>query len=542
MSPGSVDQGGVIDLFWSLKADLDETFSSEGSFDPQDSEVMSRCRDLVRSHLDRPGLFALGPAENLYVLYAGRFDDRFAERVQTFPWAAFFETFGEVFGIRRDELHRRFDETFIDARTGLTDISNLCTVIMPDRLVVVFAPNHQALEGGVEVAREAGIQHLARMAEKNAQEPLDIVPLLCRLDPDESVMRSNWIQLTAQRFAVLFDDLFPSHDLDLRSYFNSVHIPYRSRFSYGEEVAVLDQSPQRDEGFGSMVAAYETLFAFLQAGRMLDWQRMVVPEQVRDDRSLVLQFDALVRLPAGWRFASEVRQPISPWPDLRDHLSDSETWGGVLDLIDSGIAEAIHDLRGGLFVFGMMPYTAGLLLGRRLDDLARGVPMHIHHLQDGQWQLFSSSERAGARTDAVYQVEDRIVDFEREEGVVLALEGMRSIRWETLEGLASGVGACRIVRLSQRDKESLKPPAQTAQAVREVRQALAGLQQEMPQSTIHIVTTAPLALLIEVGRLLSPTVFHSVVVHEHVSKTASYLRTVDLIASSVSRRGRRSVS
>jgi hypothetical protein len=38
----------------------------------------------------------------------------------------------------------------IDSRTGLTDIRGICTMLMPEKLVVVFTPNRQSLTGVID--------------------------------------------------------------------------------------------------------------------------------------------------------------------------------------------------------------------------------------------------------------------------------------------------------------------------------------------------------------------------------------------------------
>lgn len=525
-----VPREGVIDLFLQLRQQLEEAFQTEGSFDPKDPAVLARCRALLVALLDRPGLFIEGPVANLWLLYAGRFDDSYADRVQAFDWNAFFATFGELFSLLREELHRRFDEVFIDARTGLTDISNLSTVVFPDRLVVVFAPNEQAFHGGLEVAWQAYQQHAARMEEKNAQDVLDVVPLLCRLDPSESKLRSDFINQAAARFSALYAQLQGQEGLNLVRYFSDLNIPYQSRYSYGEEVAVL--APD-DQGRGTMAAAFEAVHQHLLTGRMVDWKVEVPVVALRDDRALIVQFDAECRLPPGLRFAQEVRLPLAPWTRLRQEAGRAETWPPVQALLTGAITRVTKDLRGGLFVFAMLPYTAALLLGRQLDAQARGAAVHLHHFQDGQWRLFSSPEVAAQKgAPPVFDVKWHPAPQQTQgSAVLLALEGSRAIAPAILDELAVQCGAGHVLHISQLSPDYLKPPLETAQAVREVRLALANLK-VFTGSTIHLVTTAPAALLIEVGRMLSPTVYRSVIMHEYNAANGSYVQTVDVITLS----------
>ena len=44
-------------------------------------------------------------------------------------------------------MRRRYHYILIDSRTGVSDTSGICTVQMPDLLVVCFTYNNQSIEG-----------------------------------------------------------------------------------------------------------------------------------------------------------------------------------------------------------------------------------------------------------------------------------------------------------------------------------------------------------------------------------------------------------
>ena len=44
-------------------------------------------------------------------------------------------------GRLRDELKKRYDFILLDSRTGLTDIGGICTVQLPDLIVMVSTPS-----------------------------------------------------------------------------------------------------------------------------------------------------------------------------------------------------------------------------------------------------------------------------------------------------------------------------------------------------------------------------------------------------------------
>ncbi|HRI71287.1 MAG TPA: ATP-binding protein [Polyangium sp.] len=258
---------------------------------------------------------------------------------------------------------------------------------------------------------------------------------------------------------------------------------------------------------------------------------LVIVRGRRDDRALVLQFDAELELPEPWRFSLVHKSPAEPWRNLRQQLSDSETLRQLVDMIDEAILHVTREMRGRIHLFGMMPYTVGLLVGRRLDDQVRGASIVVDHLQEGQWVPFSSPEVGKPPVTSIYVREDHLNAIEGAD-IVLAIEGARELGWGVLTPLMVKLGAARIVRLRQRNQKRLEPPLETSQAIREVNEVLSKIQSEWPSASIHLVTTAPVALVIEIGRMLSPTVFRSVIMHEYVAERAEYLRTVDVMEAS----------
>jgi len=94
---------------------------------------------------------------NLWVLHAGRKDEEYNRLRAAINWedlydnrdgAAFFENF-------KADIQQQFqpDYVFIDSRTGLTDVGGVCTLHLPDMVVLLFSLNEQNLQGISSVAR-----------------------------------------------------------------------------------------------------------------------------------------------------------------------------------------------------------------------------------------------------------------------------------------------------------------------------------------------------------------------------------------------------
>ena len=70
-------------------------------------------------------------------------------------WEAFYKDYGCFFANFRQYLMQVHDYILIDSRTGLTDTSGICTRVLPEKLVAVFAPNQQNIDGVCDMVRTA---------------------------------------------------------------------------------------------------------------------------------------------------------------------------------------------------------------------------------------------------------------------------------------------------------------------------------------------------------------------------------------------------
>jgi WD40 repeat protein len=161
-------------------------------------------------------------------LPAGRQDARYAQRVNSFDWAAFYERRNG--GAFMDALRRsmaRYDWVLIDSRTGVSDTAGICTVQLPDVLVVCFTLNHQSISGASAVAASA------RAARREGE--LRILPLPTRLDGNEEDSLKAMMREARRRFGPLLDPR-----LDADRYWLEMGVPYFSRYAYGEKLAPFE--------------------------------------------------------------------------------------------------------------------------------------------------------------------------------------------------------------------------------------------------------------------------------------------------------------
>ncbi|WP_197288100.1 KGGVGR-motif variant AAA ATPase [Nocardia sp. NRRL S-836] len=183
-------------------------------------------------------------AEGLALLAAGRMDETYADRAQALSWPELFahHDLGWRFEKIRQEWAAEFDHVLIDSRTGITDIGGICTAQLPEVLVLCVAPNQQNLDGTLDVARRAAV---ARDKLPYDRAGLLYLPVVSRFDGREEYERArSWRSVLAEKFAGLYSSWMPADNGDAEPELGLVErttVPYLPYWSFGEEIAVVDE-------------------------------------------------------------------------------------------------------------------------------------------------------------------------------------------------------------------------------------------------------------------------------------------------------------
>jgi cellulose biosynthesis protein BcsQ len=243
---------GLIDLF--------QTFRN-----PAPSRLKTQDEAMIEAMVRKVNLqtYALKThVPYVYLLKAGRFDEQYSERINSFNWIEFYERSPSFFRFFAERLKQQYQYVLIDSRTGATDTSGICTALMPEKLVTVFTPNRQSLEGVLDLAAKAA----AYRKQSDDLRPLSIFPLPSRVEASETTLRQHWRFGARQDsflgyqtgFEQLFQRIYNLPQCDLSNYFDEVQIQHFPRYSYGEEIAVLEEN----EGDRlSLSRSYESLTA-----------------------------------------------------------------------------------------------------------------------------------------------------------------------------------------------------------------------------------------------------------------------------------------
>jgi MinD-like ATPase involved in chromosome partitioning or flagellar assembly len=186
---------------------------------------------------------------DLHLLVSGKSNGDYAENLRDFNVAKFYEQYngGHIIENLRDELLAAYDYVLIDSRTGVTDFGGICTIQLPDILVMLFTPTEQALHGTEKIAK--------RILDSHKKLPFDrfrllVCPVPSRFDSNTEFKESrDWLGRIAEKLEWLYDEWLPA-GINLNEFLQIIKIPYISYFSFGEKLPVIEQGVSDPAGLG----------------------------------------------------------------------------------------------------------------------------------------------------------------------------------------------------------------------------------------------------------------------------------------------------
>lgn len=288
---------------------------------------------------------------SLDFLSAGQRNRDYSSTVGRMDWDDFYERFGggQFFDAMRADMRRHYDYTLIDSRTGLSDVADICTVQMPQVLVVCFTLSDQSIDGASAVARD--------IEERFHDRRIRILPVPMRIDDGEKEKADAGRALARERFPGLPAGLSTS---ELANYWGSVEVPYRAFYGYEEILATFGDAPNLSS---SMLSAFERLTSVLTDGRVT-----VMPPIDQAERHTYVA-------------AYTRRRPAPPSHVVLTYVAEDQMWS---DWMESVLT------RAGFHVLPVDLRTADLT--RIETELASGGAYRVLPVVS---QAFLSSRRAG---------------------------------------------------------------------------------------------------------------------------------------------------
>ena len=196
----------------------------------------------------------------LLLMQAGHHDELYIQRLQNLNWETLYSEhyFGNFLEKIRNEWKENFDFVFIDSRTGITDIGDICTIQLPDLLVLPLTANEQSLSGSTEI--------LNRLRITQANLPLDhgsvpVLPVISRFEGRVEYKHSEqWLAKFALKLAPFYKEWL-HRDVKVEEILNFTRIPSVPFWSFGEELPVIDKGTDDPDDIGFSLETLAALVA-----------------------------------------------------------------------------------------------------------------------------------------------------------------------------------------------------------------------------------------------------------------------------------------
>lgn len=238
-------------------------------------------------------------------LPAGASNRAYGTGMSGFEWDKFTRDYhgDEFIEALRSAMRRDYDYTLIDSRTGMNDVGDLCTALLPDTLVIGFALSDQSLEGASDVAQ--------RVTGYDVEATIRILPVPMRIEDAESDKKEAGLAKAQTLFRRYVTAEAP------HEYWGKVQIPYKTLYAYEEILAGFGDRPGQP---GSLLAAFERLTDEISQGSVT-----MLPPLPEEERTEFLRT----------RFTR--RKPEAPAEMLLSFISEDRPWAEwITTILETG--------------------------------------------------------------------------------------------------------------------------------------------------------------------------------------------------------------
>jgi len=257
--PTSNNHRGLIDFMEMANEQLPSM-----EYDAEDEDRLQKVFEKLDDYLTPVRNIPEAKGE-LFLLKSG---DEHAEsypvQISHFDWEKFFYKIPGFFSHFARYLSQKFDYVLIDSRTGHTDTGGICTMMMPEKLVLVFTPNRQSYDGIANLARKAA--NYRRRSDD--MRPLVIYPLPSRIELGEEDLRQEFLANYRDDFRALLQEIYHVSEVNLDNYMENIQIRHSSKFAYQERIAVLEEKIWDKD---SLSRVYRNFTDLLKSNEMF-WQ------------------------------------------------------------------------------------------------------------------------------------------------------------------------------------------------------------------------------------------------------------------------------
>lgn len=208
------------------------------------------------------------------IIGAGQDTAEYVAHLESIEWRSLFKQgFGARLEEMRDEWLNCYEFVLVDSRTGFTDIGGVCTIHLPDALVLLFTANEQSLQGVIDVLQVAQAKY-ERLPEEY-ERPLRLigpegtrverkllgVPVPSRFEYfTEYESAKRWLGKFAERLAEVYADWLPQGTTP-EAVLEKLFVPNIPFWSFGESLPVVQEGTSNPRSLG---------FAYTLLARLLE--------------------------------------------------------------------------------------------------------------------------------------------------------------------------------------------------------------------------------------------------------------------------------
>ncbi len=306
-------------------------------------------------------------------LSAGRQNRDYSAAVCSMDWDYFYDKLGgsQFFRAMRMNMKQNYDYVLIDSRTGLSDVADICTLELPDMLVVCFTLNDQSIDGASNVARE--------ISGRYSDRDIRILPVPMRIEDGEKEKLDVGRALARAKFDGWPEGKSPE---DSAQYWGSVEVPYKPFYAFEETLATFGDAPASP---ASLLAAYERITGELTMGGVKAMPP--IPEDLR-----LLYQDAFTR-----------RQPLSSAEIFLSYVPEDRMWA---DWMESVLTKSGFRVTPRSAVPDAADTASGIPPERDLQTASRAIAVvsgaYLHSPEARAiWEVMVAFEAAGGLRDLI---------------------------------------------------------------------------------------------------------------------------------------------
>jgi MinD-like ATPase involved in chromosome partitioning or flagellar assembly/photosystem II stability/assembly factor-like uncharacterized protein len=228
------DTNGLVDFVADLAAQS-ATSGEESAAEEIDPIEYIRSLEWPRDSASQVTWDTFGERARIDLLPAGRQGPAYAGKLAAFNWIEFYERLGGrrlLDGVKR-KLQSIYDYILIDSRTGVSDTSGICTVEMPDTLVVCFTLNNQSIFGAAAIAES--------VRSHRPQPEFRIFPVPTRVEvTSEQDKLQAGVELAQQTFSTYLEVSY-----EHSRYWGRVQMAYFPYYAFEEIPALFGDKPDQ---------------------------------------------------------------------------------------------------------------------------------------------------------------------------------------------------------------------------------------------------------------------------------------------------------